>query len=251
MMALITIKNELARAVYASQKPSHRGRPRSTSIAEIIDKIVYVCRTGCQWRSIDGHDGISCKTVYHWFRIWSHNRIFEHAFYKLSSTYRSLHQYPLIADTSYVKNIFGRNVIGANATDRGRKATKVSLLADSKAVPIALCFHQGNTSDFKSLTHLLQEAQRKTSLPLSNHKELYADKGYDSQTCRSACTVHGLQPNIPKRGSPSVWGGVRIAVEVCFGHIDKFRRCILRYDASIAHFKSFHYLACSFLVARA
>ena len=34
-----------------AQKPSNRGRPRSTSIAEIIDKIVYVCRTGCQWRS--------------------------------------------------------------------------------------------------------------------------------------------------------------------------------------------------------
>ena len=158
MMALIAVKNELARAVYAAQKPSTRGRPRSTSIAEIIDKIVYVCRTGCQWRSIDGHDGIPCKTVYHWFRIWSHNRIFEHAFYKLSSTYRFQHQYPLIADTSYVKNIFGKNVIGANATDRGRKATKVSLLADSKAVPIALCFHRGNKSDFKSLTHLLQGA---------------------------------------------------------------------------------------------
>ena len=177
MMALITVKNELARAVYAAQKPSTRGRPRSTSIAEIIDKIVYVCRTGCQWRSIDGHDGIPCKTVYHWFRIWSHNRIFEHAFYKLSSTYRFQHQYPLIADTSYVKNIFGKNVIGANATDRGRKATKVSLLADSKAVPIALCFHRGNKSDFKSLTHLLQEAERKTSLPLSIHKELYASEG--------------------------------------------------------------------------
>ena len=73
-MALITVKNELARAVYAAQKPSTRGRPRSTSIAEIIDKIVYVCRTGCQWRSIDGHDGIPCKTVYHWFRIWSHEK---------------------------------------------------------------------------------------------------------------------------------------------------------------------------------
>ena len=65
------------------------------------------------------------------FRIWSHNRIFEHAFYKLSTAYRSQYQYPLIADTSYVKNIFGKDVISANATDRGIKAIKVSFPSSS------------------------------------------------------------------------------------------------------------------------
>lgn len=59
MIALKAVKNELARAVYASQKPPNRGRPRSTSIAEIIDKTIYVGRTGCQWRSIDEQEGIS------------------------------------------------------------------------------------------------------------------------------------------------------------------------------------------------
>jgi hypothetical protein len=29
--------------MYASQKPSKKGRPRSTGIAEIIDKTAYVC----------------------------------------------------------------------------------------------------------------------------------------------------------------------------------------------------------------
>jgi transposase len=55
-------------------------------------------------------------------------------------------------------------------------------------------------------------------------------------------------PCIPHRGEKSVWGGVRIAVEQCFGRIDKFRRCIMRYDYGIAQFKSFHYLAASCLV---
>ena len=69
MTAPMTVKNELAHAVCASQKPSNRGRSRSTRNAEIIDKIVYVCRSGCQWLSIDGHDEISYRTVYHWFLI--------------------------------------------------------------------------------------------------------------------------------------------------------------------------------------
>ena len=250
-MAAIAVKNELARCVYAIPRTSRRGRPRVLSVAETLDKIVYVCKTGCQWAAIEGHDGVSYKTVYHWFRIWSKARVFEHAFYNLATVYRQASQRPLVADTSYVKNIYGRDVVGANSTDRGRNATKVSLLSDAAAVPIALAFHKGNKSDFHTLRHLLDEARRKTGRSLDNHISLYADKGYDSHTCRSICDVHGLEAHIPHRGQPTAWGGVRIAVEICFGRIDKFRRCILRYDSSIAQFKSFHYLACSYLVARA
>ena len=57
------------------------------SIAETLQKIFYVCRTGCQWRAIEGMDGVSCKTVYHWFRKWSKARVFEHAFYNLVQAY--------------------------------------------------------------------------------------------------------------------------------------------------------------------
>jgi len=204
-MAAIAVKNELARCVYAIPRTSRRGRPRVLSVAETLDKIVYVCKTGCQWAAIEGHDGVSYKTVYHWFRIWSKARVFENAFYNLAS------QRPLVADTSYVKNIYGRDVVGANSTDRGRNATKVSLLSDAAAVPIALVFHKGNKSDFHTLRHLLDEACRKTGGSLDNHISLYADKGYDSHTCRSICDVHGLEAHIPHRGQPTAWGGLRIA----------------------------------------
>ena len=55
-------------------------------------------------------------------------RLFEDAFYNLSRTYTTNNIYPIIADTSYVKNVSGRDVIGRNHTDRGRMATKVSML---------------------------------------------------------------------------------------------------------------------------
>ena len=47
---------------------------------------------------------------------------------------------------------------------------------------------------------------------------------------------------------PAVWGGIRIAVEIAIGRIDKFRRVILRSDSHIRNFKSFHYLACACIV---
>jgi len=244
----VHVRNAVVRAVYATRKSTSRGRPRTLSIAEALQKIFYVCKTGCQWRAIEGMDGVSCKTVYHWFRVWSKARIFEHAFYSLVQAYSKALFNPLICDTSFVKNVFGHDVIGGNPTDRGRNATKVALLADSRGVPLAMTFHKANKSDSQSLRHLLQEGERKIGRPLRMHRELYADKGYDSEQCRTICKTHGLIPHIPRRGEKSVWGGVRIAVEHCFGRIDKYRRCIMRFDYGIAQFKSFHYLAASCLV---
>jgi transposase len=248
-MTLISAKNELARCVYnLDRRTGRRGRPRVLSTTEAINKIVYVCRTGCQWSALEGVDGVSYKTVYHRFNSWSKHRIFEHVFYRLVAEYRATRLNPLAVDTNSVKNVYGHNVKGRNYADRGRMSTKVSILSDSNAVPLALAFHEGNRNDANTLSHLLNEAQRKALSPLGGHSVIYADKGYDSETCRKACISHGLQPYIPRRGSPAVWGGIRIAVEIAIGRIDKFRRVILRYDSHIRNFKSFHYLACACIV---
>jgi len=244
-MTVISAKNELARCVYQLDvRVGSRGRPRVLSTTEAIDKVLFVCRTGCQWSALQGIDGVCYKTVYHRFNLWSKHRLFEHVFYQLVSEYRATRLNPLAADTTSVKNVYGHNVKGRNYADRGRMSTKVSVLCDSSAVPIALAFHEGNRSDATTLSHLLNEAQR----PLSGHSSLYADKGYDSETCRKTCISHGLQPYIPRRGSPAVWGGIRVAVEIAIGRMDKFRRVILRYDSHIRNFKSFHYLACACIV---
>jgi hypothetical protein len=56
MTALITVENDSAHAVYASQKPSNKGRPRSSGIAEIIDKTTFVEPevNGCQLMDMTG-----------------------------------------------------------------------------------------------------------------------------------------------------------------------------------------------------
>jgi transposase len=45
---------------------------------EIVNGILYVLRTGCSWRQMP-HDLPACKTVYHYFRLWKLNGIWEHA----------------------------------------------------------------------------------------------------------------------------------------------------------------------------
>ena len=48
------------------------GRPADHTRREIVNAILYVLRTGCQWRALP-HDLPAWKTVYTYFRTWCVN----------------------------------------------------------------------------------------------------------------------------------------------------------------------------------
>ena len=156
---------------------------------------------------------------------------------KLSCSY-------LVVDTSFVKNVYGRDLLGRNRPDRGRNATLVSLCTNERGTPLAMCFHRANKSDQKSLGHLLQTCKRKLPEQFSSSSRLYADKGYDSRANRSLAESYGLTPVIPRRNGRDS-GKQRYVVEQTFGLIDQFRRLRVRYERTLICFKSFHFLACT------
>ena len=45
------------------------GRPRQVTIRRVIDAILYINRTGCQWRMLP-HDFPNWKLVYYYFSTW-------------------------------------------------------------------------------------------------------------------------------------------------------------------------------------
>jgi putative transposase len=57
-------------------KPSRVGRPRTVCRRRIIDAILYVVRTGCQWRQLP-HDFPKWRTVYDLFWHWRTHGIWE------------------------------------------------------------------------------------------------------------------------------------------------------------------------------
>ncbi len=241
-MQISVLRNAIVHAVGAYETHRERypqGRRRKLSIAYILDRIFYVCRTGCQWSQLHVHNS-SYKTVFHHFNLWSKARIFENVFYETVKE-RTPIGGAVAVDTSFVKNVFGKDVTGRNPTDRGRKATKVSLLTDRRGTPLCSVFHKGNKSDILTLKHLLDTASRKTN-QLHAYDALMADKGYDSATCRATCEARNLLPLIPRRGTRDTYRG-RYVIEQTFGILDQFRRIRVRYDTLIRNFKSFHFLA--------
>ena len=49
--------------------PKRRGRPWKHPVREIVDAILYLVRTGCQWRTLP-HEFPPWSTVHAWFRRW-------------------------------------------------------------------------------------------------------------------------------------------------------------------------------------
>ena len=97
-------------------------------------------------------------------------------------------------DSSYVKNAFGRECVGKNHTDRGRKALELSVVVDQHGIPHGICCHPGNRPD----VCLLQDTLRSMLVDVES-RPLYADKGYDSRNNRKVCHAAGVQDRIFRR----------------------------------------------------
>ena len=49
--------------------PKRGGRPRTANMREVLNAIIYVLKTGCQWNHLP-HDFPPKGTVYHYFNTW-------------------------------------------------------------------------------------------------------------------------------------------------------------------------------------
>ena len=221
---------------------SSHGRPRLYSFDYILDRILFLLCTGCQWSKLPVQNNGSWKTIYHYFSLWSKHHLFQHAYQDLLRVYLKIRPRSpnRIVDTSFVKNVFGRDCVGPSPFDRGRNATKVSTVTDHTGIPLVFTFHRGNRNDSRTLFHSLSQCHF-----LSPGDKLYADKIYDTSHCKDVLRHFSLQDHISKKKTTvsKQDNRTRIVVEHAFGWLDKYRRIILRYDSLICSFRSFHYLA--------
>jgi putative transposase len=68
------------------EKPG--GRPRKTSLREVVNAIWYVLRSGCQWRMLP-HEFPPWSTVWYYFRIWRKTGVWEQIHTSLRERLRS------------------------------------------------------------------------------------------------------------------------------------------------------------------
>ena len=84
--------------------------------------------------------------------------VFRAAYEQLLRVYRKKRE-PLrySIDSTMVKNVYGRDCLGRNPVDRGRKGSKMSVAVDDLGVLFGCCLHPANIPDVSLLATILKD----------------------------------------------------------------------------------------------
>ena len=216
--------------------PGRSGRRRIVSPEELLTLLVHMCKTSQPWSTLHPKN----KTLHRTFRKLTLSGAFTDIHNRITRVYSSKRPAKHhITDTSYIKNVLGRDVTGRNHTDRGRLASKLSSVTDALGVMILFHLFPRNKSDQKVLLETFGDYTPPSNL------ELFADKGYDSRANRSYIRSLGYKGRITNRGQRRMHNGnrKRIRVEHSFARIKQFRHLRQRYDCFANSFCSFVVIA--------
>jgi putative transposase len=240
-------------------------RRRKACHKDVIQTILSFLKAGLPWRYLQ-----EPKATYHtyfkrfdrWMRLGVFERVWKDllSYYssrKLETNYKWFKE--LFIDTTMVKNIGGCDCLGKNPSDRGRLATKVSVICDWDEVPISCSFFPANQQDITTVVETVDNIACKTKRDGRTVLTIAGDKAYTSKhvskvlISKNIRMVAPLKTNARKKFHKDEDMNIlrnRWKIEHVFCRLDKFRRIQTRHDKRLAAYAAFNYLAMAVIVDR-
>lgn len=210
-------------------------RKRKHSLRVIMDAILYIIRTGCQWRMLP-KDFAPWQTVYYYFRKWKFEGVIE---YIMDTLYALSRKAAGRKDSPSLGIIDSRSVKTSHHADPSCKGTdgnkkikgrKEHIVVDTLGLPMSVAVYEANLHDSKGAPKVIQKLKYK----FPRLTKILADGGYqgshgDWVTERFGWVVEVvLRPDecptkfqvLPKR-----W-----IVERSFSWLENFRRLTIDYE---------------------
>ena len=233
--------------------PYRLGRPRTVNLRAVMNAILYILATGCQWRALPKNFPPR-STVQYYFYLWRDQRIWQRINLALVQRVRQVAGRNLlpsagVIDSQSVKTTESGGPRGFDAAKR-LKGRKRHLVTDTTGSPLAVQVLPANIQDNHGAVPLLTSLRR--MFPKLRH--VFADRVYRGQKLLDALADTGRwtieivtrsQSVGTFKAEPKRW-----VIERTFAWLGRNRRLAKDFEATIASGEAWLMIASIQLLSR-